>query len=127
MENTKAINCFNGVDNKIINIYTLYCGILPHLQDLLLKCLAQFSEISEKEIRIIKKFLLFKQFVSNGSYDGAELSELVGIVLRWKHDNYKSVGLHKDDWLLIIKLLVIDKHRQDLESLFKEYCSGPAV
>ena len=101
----------------------------------------QYTEISEDDVNIImhcRKCLLFSgndQWVKKdgnemfdvtmGSFDGAEVCELVGLYLLSKIANVpgiESVGLYRDDGLSCIRSTsgrILDRLRKDLSDLFK--------
>lgn len=62
-----------------------------------------------------------------GSYDGAELLELIEIFLLWK-PNYSyvkgNIGLYRDDGLMMINKgngKIADKYRKDLNKVFQRF------
>ena len=93
---------------------------------------SQFSNISVEDIRIIKhskKTTLFKDGipwakkasdfdVAMGSFDGAEVCELVGLYLLSQLQHLDmNVGLYRDDGLAVTKL-----SPQNTERMKKEIC-----
>ena len=101
------------------------------------------ADISDEDISIIKharKSLLFdheRPWIKNnnsnffdvtmGSYDGAEISELVGLFILdhlGKKFGKKNVGLYRDDGLAIIKnrsARLADKTRKVLHKVFEQF------
>ena len=117
-----VINWFNNIDNK--NSHTLICfdkcDFYPSISNELLqnaiKFASKYSVITDEQIHIIKhtkKTNLYKDGepwckktsnfdVTMGSFDGAEICELVGLFLlsQLQHLNI-NVGLYRDDGLAI--------------------------
>ena len=121
------------------------CDFYPSItEDLLLRAIEfarTFVDISDEYLNIImhtRKCLLFsgnEQWVKKegnelfdvtmGSFDGAEVCELVGLYLLSKIDNALgngSVGLYRDDGLAVIRSTsgrVLDRLRKDIIDIFK--------
>ena len=122
------------------------CDFYPSItEELLLKSIdfaRQFVEISDNDLNIImhsRKCLLFssqEQWVKKdgnelfdvtmGSFDGAEVCELVGLYLLSKIADVigsnGSVGLYRDDGLAAIRCTsgrVLDRIRKDVTEVFK--------
>ena len=143
-----VISWFNSIKDKpshtflSFDIVEFYPSITEKLLDNVIKWAKTLTNIPDDCITIIKharKSLLFYQDktwvkksheslfdVTMGSYDGAEVCELVGLFLlnilteRFGKD---SVGLYRDDGLLILKGTggrQADKARKDLHRIFNE-------
>ena len=98
-----VINWFNAIDNKSLcffiqlDIVEFYPTISENILDATIKFAKQYTDISDENLRIAKhcrKSLLYNNYepwkkksadgcfhVTMGSYDGAEVCELVGIYL----------------------------------------------
>ena len=98
-----VINWFNAIENKSqcffiqLDIVEFYPSILENILDTAINFAKQYTDISDENLRIIKhcrKSLLYNNHepwkkketdscfdVTMGSYDGAEVCELVGIYL----------------------------------------------
>ena len=145
-----VINWFNSINDKpnhtflSFDIVEFYPSITESLLDKVMTWARSLIDISNDHITIIKhvrKSLLFhndKVWVKNnnqhslfdvtmGSYDGAEVCELVGLFLLNKlavtfgNDN---VGLYRDDGLLILRgtgSRLADLARKKLHEIFKEH------
>ena len=114
------------------DICDFYPSITNKLLEKSLTFASQFSNISVEDIRIIKhtkKTTLFKDGtpwakkssdfdVTLGSFDGAEVCELVGLYLlsQLQHLDMK-VGFYRDDGLAVTKL-----SSQNAERMKKEIC-----
>ena len=104
------------------HVVDFYPSISENLLDQALSWASNLADISDEEISIIKharKSLLFNDGrpriknnnsnlfdVTMGSYDGAEICELVGLFILnhlGKKFGKKNIGLYKDDGLAIIK------------------------
>lgn len=133
LKNRKSFISFNIVD--------LYPSITESLLDQSIDWATQFTAITDSDIRIIKharKSLLFhdglpwvKRDSSNafdvtmGSYDGAEICELVGLFILWKlKDTFgNNIGLYRDDGLVLLDKKsgrLSDKARNDLTHAFNK-------
>ena len=122
------------------------CDFYPSISEDLLDKAIEFAQmhtyLSSKKICVIKharKSLLFSRGeewvkknatddlfdVTMGSYDGAEVCELVGLYLLSKLQALlgpKSVGLYRDDGLAYVRSLSgrrLDKLRKDITAMFK--------
>ena len=145
-----VINWFNSINDKpnhtflSFDIVEFYPSITESLLDKVMTWARSLIDIPNDHITIIKhvrKSLLFhndKVWVKNnnqhslfdvtmGSYDGAEVCELVGLFLLNKlavifgKDN---VGLYRDDGLLILRGTggrQADQARKKLHEIFKEH------
>ena len=131
------VNWFNSIENisKYMFISFDICDFYPSITNKLLekslKFASQFSNISVEDIRIIKhtKNTLFKDGtpwakkssdfnVTMGSFDGAEVCELVGLYLPSQLQHLDvDVGLYRDDGLAVPKL-----SPQNTERMKKEIC-----
>ena len=98
-----VINWFNAIDNKSLcffiqlDIVEFYPSISENILDATINFAKQYTDISDENLRIAKhcrKSLLYNNYepwkkknadgcfdVTMGSYDGAEVCELVGIYL----------------------------------------------
>ena len=129
MENTQnVIEWFGNIEQKSrhsfisFDIVDFYPSISENLLDQALSWASSLAEISHENISIIKharKSLLFnngKPWIKNnnsnlfdvtmGSYDGAEICELVGLfILNHLGNSFgkENIGLYRDDGLAIIK------------------------
>ena len=143
-----VIDWFKNIKDKDIHSFISFdiCEFYPSItEDLLDKAISwarQYVNIPDKQESIIKharKSLLFNDGktwkkrninvtfdVSMGSYDGAEVCELVGLFIlnslskKFGNDN---VGLYRDDGLVLLKgssKRIADKARKELHKLFKE-------
>ena len=123
-----VIAWFNTLENKstfsfiVFDVVDFYPSISENLLSQALNYASQFIEISQQQINIImysRKSLLFNEGkpwckrnsanmfdVAMGSYDGAEICELVGLFIldklraEFKNDN---IGLYRDDGLAAFK------------------------
>ena len=123
-----VIAWFNTLENKstfsfiVFDVVDFYPSISENLLSQALNYASQFIEISQQQINIImhsRKSLLFNEGkpwckrnnanmfdVAMGSYDGAEICELVGLFILdklragFKNDN---IGLYRDDGLPAFK------------------------
>ena len=146
---SSVIKWFNSIDNKqnhtfiSFDIVTFYPSITDKLLDNVTLWAKSLTYIADEHITIIKhahKSLLFYREktwikknhdslfdVTMGSYDGAEICELVGLFLvnnLAKRFGKESVGLYRDDGLLILKGTggrQADQARKDLHRMFNEF------
>ena len=146
---TSVINWFNSIDNKpnhtfiSFDIVEFYPSITEKLFDNVILWAKSMTCIPDDHITIIKharKSLLFYREktwikknhdslfdVTMGSYDGAEVCELVGLFLLnnlAEKFGKESVGLFRDDGLLILKGTggrQADQARKDLHRIFNEF------
>ena len=143
-----VIDWFKNLPDKHITKFIKFdiCDFYPSITEPLLdKAIAfarRHTNISEKEIEIIKharKSLLFSHGtewvkknsdndlfdVTMGSFDGAELCELVGLYLLHKLEpliGMPNTGLYRDDGLTAIRSQSarrLDKLRKDIIAVFK--------
>ena len=117
--NIKEKNRHSFIPFDIVNFYP---SISENLLDQALSWASDLADISDENISIIKharKSLLFNHGkpriknnnsnlfdVTMGSYDGAEICELVGLFILnhlGKTFGKKNIGLYRDDGLAIIK------------------------
>ena len=133
LKNRKSFISFDIVD--------FYPSITESLLDQSIDWATQFTAITDSDIRIIKharKSLLFhdglpwvKRDSSNafdvtmGSYDGAEICELVGLFILSKlKDTFgNNIGLYRDDGLVLLDTKsgrLSDKATKDLTHAFNE-------
>ena len=121
-QNTGAvINWFKNIENRKkkrfiqFDVVSFYPSISSELMEAAIDWARNFIQISDREKRIImesKKSLIFKNGepwtkkggsvfdVAQGSYDGAEACELVGLFILSKLEKLKiNVGLYRDDGL----------------------------
>ena len=142
---TDAISWFQSIDNKqrksfiSFNIVDFYPSISEQLLDRAISWAKQFTNITDRDVTIIKhtrKSLLFHQNrawskrnsdntfdVTMGSYDGAEVCELIGLfILNTLQDRFgKDVGLYRDDGLAVINSRsgrLCDRERKELAAVF---------
>ena len=144
-----VIDWFKNIPDKSrtrfikFDICDFYPSITEELLDKALNYAEQYHQFSETDISIIKhsrKSLLFKNNdewvkkngenqlfdVTMGSYDGAEVCELVGLFLLSKLQpllGVNRVGLYRDDGLSYVRSesgRILDKMRKDIFKLFKD-------
>ena len=144
---TEVIDWFKSIKDKksctfvCFDIVEFYPSISQDLLEKALKWAQQFVQLTEEEVSAInnsRKSLLFnggKSWmkktdgglfdVTMGSYDGAEVCELVGMfTLAQLPDKYKknNVGLYRDDGLGVFRGLSgseADRVRKDIIATFK--------
>ena len=142
-----VINWFKNLSDKHkrkfikFDIAEFYPSILENLLNKSIACGKSFTKIEDNVINAIKlarKSLLFNKDgtwvkkgddtlfdVTMGSFDGAEICELVGLYLLDKLSSLigrKNVGLYRDDGLAAINSSsgpVLDKMRKNIIALFK--------
>ena len=123
------------------DIVDFYPSITESLLDQSIDWATQFTAITDSDIRIIKharKSLLFHDGlpwvkrdsshafdVTMGSYDGAEICELVGLFIlsKLKDTSGNNIGLYCDDGLVLLDTKsgrLSDKARKDLTHAFNE-------
>ena len=138
-----VINWFNNIDHK--NSHTLICfdicdfypSISHELLQNALKFASKYSVITDEQVHIInhtKKTTLYKDGepwckktstfdVTMGSFDGAEICELVGLFLlsQLQYLNI-NVGLYRDDGLAVTNQTPrnADKIKKEICKIFKE-------
>ena len=143
-----VIEWFKSITNKKkskfvkFDIVDFYPSISEELLDKAIQFAQQYTTISEEDIKIIKharKSLLFDSTgpwrkkgteelfdVTMGSFDGAEICELVGLFLLFeiaKLLGKENAGLYRDDGLGILKNCSgpkSDRIRKDITKLFKD-------
>ena len=123
-----VINWFNAIENKSqcffiqLDIVEFYPSILENILDTAINFAKQYTDISDENLRIIKhcrKSLLYNNHepwkkketdscfdVTMGSYDGAEVCELVGIYLLSLLANIidkNNSGLYRDVGLIFLR------------------------
>ena len=146
---SSVIDWFNSIDNRpnhtfiSFDIVEFYPSITEKLLDNVILWAKSLTYIPDEHITIIKharKSLLFYREktwikknhdslfdVTMGSYDGAEICELVGLFLLnnlAERFGKESVGLYRDDGLLIRKGTggrQADQVRKDLHRMFNEF------
>ena len=145
---TTVLEWFNGITDKSrtrfikFDICNFYPSITEQLLDKAILFAKQYTNVTEQEITIIKharKSLLFNQStewvkrhsenelfdVTMGSFDGAEICELVGLCLLHKLQpllDMKNTGLYRDDGLAALKCQSarrLDRIRKDIVQVFK--------
>ena len=144
-----VIDWFGNIEEKTrhsfisFDIIDFYPSISEKLLDQALSWASNLASISNEDISIIKharKSLLFsngkpwkKSNNSNlfdvfmGSYDGAEICELVGLFILkqlGKTFGNKNISLYRDDGLAIIKnksARLADKTRKELHKIFEQF------
>ena len=144
---SEAISWFKEIKDKhrksfiSFDIVEFYLSITEDLLDRAIAWAKQFTVISDNDIVIIKharKSLLFHKShtkskrnsnstfdVTMGSYDGAEICELVGLFILNSLQTLfgKDVGLYRDDGLAVLNTKsgrLGDKARQDLTRAFND-------
>lgn len=143
----EAISWFDSIENKDacsfiqLDIKEFYPTITKEILNEALEFAKIYTTISDKELRTInhcRKSLLFfnkeawtKKLtndcfdVTMGSYDGAEICELVGLFILNKLSsliNKSDAGLYRDDGLMVLRNMKgrsVDKMRKDIIKLFK--------
>ena len=123
-QNTGAvINWFKNIENKknkkfiVFDVVNFYPSISAELMEAAIEWARNFIQISDSDKKIImeaKKSLIFKNGepwmkkggsifdVAQGSYDGAEACELVGLYILSMLENLKiNVGIYRDDGLAV--------------------------
>ena len=142
-----VINWFKGVEDKINHTFLCFdiVDFYPSISESLLKeALAyarQHASITDSDMEVIfnaRKSLLFENGrpwmkrkdslfdVTMGSYDGAEICELVGAFLlsRLKQPQCTNeIGLYRDDGLAVLNAPAhtVDTVRKNIVQTFKEY------
>ena len=144
---SSVIKWFNDINNKSsctfiqFDIKDFYPSITPEILNNAIQFARQHLNISDESVQIIKhcrKSLLFNDNtpwakkstaenfdVTMGSYDGAEICELVGIYILSKLSkvaNQKDCGLYRDDGLILLRNSNgkrADKLRKDIAATFK--------
>ena len=148
-KNTEAvIKWFNSIKEKEscafrqLDIKDFYPTITETILDNAISFAKELTHVSDEKIRIIKhcrKSLLYNNEtpwvkkntpgnfdVTMGSYDGAEVCELVGVYilcLLVNRVDKEDTGLYRDDGLIIVRNLTgpqTDKTRKDIIKIFKE-------
>ena len=144
-----VIEWFGNIENKnrhtfiSFDIVDFYPSISEKLLDQALSWASSLAPISKDEISVIKharKSLLFNNGkpwikkdssslfdVTMGSFDGAEICELVGLFIL-NHLGQKfgkqNIGLYRDDGLAILKnksARLADKTRKELHKVFEQF------
>ena len=143
-----VINWFNAIENKSqcffiqLDIVEFYPSISENILDNAINFAKQYTDISDENLRIIKhcrKSLLYNNYepwkkkdtdscfdVTMGSYDGAEVCELVGIYLLSLLANIidkNNSGLYRDDGLIFLRNVngqKMDRVRKNVIKIFKE-------
>ena len=141
-DSSEVIEWFSSINNKKkcsfiqMDIKEFYPSITKKVLENAISFAKRYTEITDKEISTImhcrKSLLYFKDEpwkkkdsascfdVTMGSYDGAELCELVGIFILEKLSKLnakESNGLYRDDGLMLIRLTskrLIDKLRKSI-------------
>ena len=144
-----VIEWFGSIEEKTrhsfisFDIVDFYPSISENLLDQALSWASNLADISDEDISIIKharKSLLFnhgRPWIKNnnsnlfdvtmGSYDGAEICELVGLFILnhlGKKFGKKNIGLYRDDGLAVIKnrsARLADKTRKELHKIFEQF------
>ena len=145
-----VINWFNNKQNKANNVFivfdieSFYLSISEELLKMSINYAKQFINIPERDIDIImhsRKSLLFHQDaawvkkgdsglfdVTMGSYDGAEVCELVGLyILHRSSKKYdkESTGLYRDDGLAVFSN-ISGPQADRIKKTSKEFSSSSA-
>ena len=135
-----VINWLNAIKDKSqcyfieLDIAEFYPTITESILDTAISFARQHTNISNENLRIIKhcrKSLLYKKQepwkkkntdscfdVTMGSYDGAEICELVGIYLLFLLENIidkNDSGLYRDDGLILLR----NVNRQNMDRIMK--------
>ena len=144
-----VIEWFGNIENKnrhtfiSFDIVDFYPSISEKLLDQALSWASSLAPISKDEISVIKharKSLLFNNGkpwikkdssslfdVTMGSFDGAEICELVGLfILNHLGSRFgkQNIGLYRDDGLAILKnksARLADKTRKELHKIFEQF------
>ena len=144
---TTVIKWFENLQNKQkrrfikFDIADFYPSITEHLLERSIEYAKSFATIERKTIEAItlaRKSLLFSKHeiwvkkdnpsfdVTMGSFDGAEICEIVGLYLLSRLSNLlgkENVGLYRDDGLAAINSCsgpVLDRTRKNIIALFKK-------
>ena len=148
-KNTQSvIDWFNGIEEKpshtfvCFDVVDFYPSITENLLKQALEFASQFTVISKEEKEIIlhaRKSLLFVNGrpwmkktkgmfdVTMGSFDGAEVCELVGTFLLHhlsKRIEQSNIGLYRDDGLAVLKDTpgtAADRAKKDVVKIFKSF------
>ena len=147
---SSVLEWFSNLQNKndltfmMFDIVEYYPSISSKLLEKSLKWAAQYTKISDIEYKTImhaRKSLLFDNHgipwyktnttnafdVTMGSYDGAEICDLVGLLILHtirSKTHINNVGLYRDDGLVVLKKFSgseADKERKSLIKIFKEF------
>ena len=147
-DTSSVIQWFLSIKDKkqctftVFDIEEFYPSISENLLNKAVEFAKNYSEISEEELRIIhhaRKSLLFDKNipwmkknsnntfdVTMGSFDGAEICELVGLLVLSKLGssyNSNDIGLYRDDGLSVFKNNSgpqAEKIKKDITKIFKE-------
>ena len=142
------IEWFSNIESKKnsafiqLDIKDFYPQITEKILDNAIELAKEYTALSDDNIRIIKhcrKSLLFEKDtawvnkgtagnfdVTMGSYDGAEVCELIGIYILsalGKRIDKKDTGLYRDDGLIILRNCdgpTTDRIRKDIIRIFKQ-------
>ena len=145
----EVLNWFDSIGDKAscqfiqLDIKEFYPSISKELLTNALEFARQHTTISEKETRTIlhcrKSLLFFKDEawikkctddcfdVTMGSYDGAEICELIGLLLLHNLSKIiakKDAGLYRDDGLIVVCNMqgcTAEKLRQKIINIFKSF------
>ena len=143
-----VINWFSAIKDKSqyffiqLDIVAFYSSISENILDTAINFAKQYTDISDENLRIIKhcdKSLLYNNHepwkkkdintcsdVTMGSYDGAEVCELVGIYLLSLLANIidkSNSGLYRDEWLIFLRNVngqKMDRVRKNVIKIFKQ-------
>ena len=138
-----VVNWFNNIKDKTsqtmicFNICDFYPSISSSLLQKSLTFASQYTNITEEEIHIIthtKKTTFYKDGnpwtkkssdfdVTMGSFDGAEVCELVGLYLLSQLQHLAmNVGLYRDDGLAITnkRLRAVENMKKEMCQIFKD-------
>ena len=144
-----VIDWFKNIKNKpghsflSFDVAEFYPSITEELLDKAITWARAYVSIDDKQIKVIKharKSLLFNDGktwikqqnnslfdVTMGSFDGAEVCELIGLFMLnslAKKYGKDRVGLYRDDGLILLRgtsARLADKARKDLHQLFDEF------
>ena len=143
-----VINWFNAIENKSqcffiqLDIVEFYPSISENILDNAINFAKQYTDISDENLRIIKhcrKSLLYNNYepwkkkdtdscfdVTMGSYDGAEVCELVGIYLLSLLANIidkNNSDLYRDNGLIFLRNVngqKMDRVRKNVIKIFNK-------
>ena len=144
---TDIINSFEKIDEKHLHTFPIFDikDFYPSIKEILLKNAIRFAaehaNISKNDFEVIfhaRKSLLFHSNqpwiktdsntfdVTMGAYDGAEISELVGIFmlsLLSRMFSSNNIGLYRDDGLSVFRNISgrqAEKHKKTIQNIFKD-------
>ena len=135
---TDVINWFRKIDEKHLQTFNILDikDFYPSIKETLLKNALQFARTILKYISYTKVLLFHSNQPWNkrdsdtfdvkiGAYDGAEICELVGIImlpLLSKKYSSNNISLYRDDGLSVIRNFSgqkAEKHKKIIQKIFK--------